>query len=230
MISIGARVVSHAFVSEVHTAALTRYCLLMANSWWHPSGRWIYSELWYWHFQNHDCKHFSAFPPYRSLPSRRCTSFYDLLGNVFLARVWFFVLFVLNRVYNFARVCLNCKVKQGIACTIELICLMNLFVLQVFKSNDYDHKFLNCNFQQMSLKQVRLHFVVCPKQGNEIEGTVSHPLFVLKISYPKQSLRVSNPRRLTSTQILVEHRPTHQGLTVPNLKWITHQPTYTKIA
>ena len=137
-----------------------------------------------------------------------------------LARVWFFVLFVLNRVYNFARVCLNCKVKQGIACTI-------FFVLQVFKSNDYDNKFLNCNFQQMTLKQVRLHFVVCPKQGNKIEGTVSQTLFVLKMFYPKQSLRVSNPQRLTSTQILVEHRPTHPGLTVPNLKWITYQPTYT---
>ena len=58
---------------------------------------------------------------------------------------------------------------------------------------------------------------------------LSQTLFVYKMFYPKQSLRVvSNPQRLTSSQILVEYRPTHPGLTVPNLKWITHQPTYTK--
>lgn len=86
----------------------------------------------------------------------------------------FFVLSFLNRPYNFAQVCLNCKVKQGIACTTELLCLMNFFVLQVYKSNDYNNNFLNCNCQQMTLKQDGVHFVFCPKQANEIEGIVSN--------------------------------------------------------
>ena len=80
----------------------------------------------------------------------------------------FFVLSFLNRPYNFARVCFRCKVKQGIACTIELICWWIFFVLQVYKSNEYNNNFLNCNCQQMTLKQDGVHFVVCPKQGNEI--------------------------------------------------------------
>ena len=51
---------------------------------------------------------------------------------------------------------------------------MNFFVLQVYmKSNEYNNNFLNCNCQQMTLKQDSVHFVVCPKQGNEIEGIVS---------------------------------------------------------
>ena len=45
----------------------------------------------------------------------------------------------------------------------------------------------------MTLKQVRLHFVVCPKQGNEIEGTVSQTLFVLKMFYPKQVVEGFKP-------------------------------------
>lgn len=76
---------------------------------------------------------------------------------------------------------------------------MNFFVLQVYKSNEYNNNFLNCNCQQMTLKQDSVHFVVCPKQGNEIEGIVSKKLFVLKMFYPKQSLRVSDPQRLTSS-------------------------------
>ena len=54
---------------------------------------------------------------------------------------------------------------------------MNSFVLQVYKSNDYNNNFLNCNYQQMTffnLKQDGVHFVVCPKQGNKIEGIVSN--------------------------------------------------------
>ena len=99
--------------------------------------------------------HFSAFPP----------SGYGFFVLSFLT---------LSRPYNFARVCLNCEVKQGIACTTELLCLMNFFVLQVYmKSNEYNNNFLNCNCQQMTLKQDNVHFVVCPKQGNEIEGIVS---------------------------------------------------------
>ena len=58
---------------------------------------------------------------------------------------------------------------------------------------------------------------------------LSQTLFVLKMFYPKLSLRVSDPQRLTSSQILVEYRPIHLGLTFPNLKWIKHQPMYTKI-
>lgn len=113
--------------------------------------------------------------------------------------VFFLSFLTLSRPYNLARVCLNCKVKQGIACTTELLCLMNFFVLQVYKSNEYNNNFLNCNCQQMTLKQDSVHFVVCPKQGNEIEGIVSKKLFVLKMFYPKQSLRVSDPQRLTSS-------------------------------
>ena len=39
MISIGARVVCHAFVSEGDNAALTGCCPLMANSWCNLCGR-----------------------------------------------------------------------------------------------------------------------------------------------------------------------------------------------
>ena len=44
-----------------------------------------------------------------------------------------FVLSVPNRVYNFVRVCPNCK--QGIACTIYVICLMNLLFSFLFFSD-----------------------------------------------------------------------------------------------
>ena len=46
--------------------------------------------------------------------------------------------------------------------------------------------------QQMDVKQDGMHIVICPKQGNNIEGVVLH------------SARVSNLQWLTYTQILVE--------------------------
>ena len=60
--------------------------------------------------------------------ARGCTSLYGLHGEVPLDMVWFLTSLsltgqiisresVLNRVYNFARVCPN--YKQGIACSIE---------------------------------------------------------------------------------------------------------------
>ena len=45
-----------------------------------------------------------------------------------------------------------------------------MFVLQVYKSNDYNVNLLFCNCQQMALKQDSMHFGICPKQGNKIEG------------------------------------------------------------
>ena len=150
------------------------------------------------------------------------SAFYNAFLCISSFRVWFFFLsfLTLSRPYNLARVCLNCKVKQGIACTTELLCLMNFFVLQVYRSNEYNNNFLNCNCQQMTLKQDSVHFVVCPKQGNEIEGIVSKNClswrcFILNSRWGFQTLSDS-PLAI------------HPGLTVPNLKWITLQPMYTK--
>ena len=42
---------------------------------------------------------------------------------------------------------------------------LNVFVLQVYKSNDYNVNFLNCNCQLMTLKQDGIHFVLYPKTG-----------------------------------------------------------------
>ena len=55
----------------------------------------------------------------------------------------------------------------------------------------------------MALKQDRVNFVLCPKQGNKIEG-FSQTGYVLKEFFFLNRVRVSNPQRLTSTQILVE--------------------------
>ena len=71
-----------------------------------------------------------------------------------------FGLSVLNRVYNFARVCPN--YKQGIA---------------------------------------------CPKQGNKIELVVLNGVCILGVFFVLNRVRVSNPQRLTYTQIWVEYPP-----------------------
>ena len=55
----------------------------------------------------------------------------------------------------------------------------------------------------MALKQDGVNFVLCPKQGNKIEG-FSQTGYVLKEFFFLNRVRVSNPQRLTSTQILVE--------------------------
>ena len=65
---------------------------------------------------------------------------------------------VLNRVYNFARVCPN--YKQGIA---------------------------------------------CPKQGNKIDLVVLNRVCILGFFFVLNRVRVSNPQRLTYTQIWVEY-------------------------
>ena len=55
----------------------------------------------------------------------------------------------------------------------------------------------------MALKQDGVNFVLCPKQGNKIEG-FSQTGYVLREFFFLNRVRVSNPQRLTSTQILVE--------------------------
>ena len=55
----------------------------------------------------------------------------------------------------------------------------------------------------MALKEDGVNFVLCPKQGNKIEG-FSQTGYVLKEFFFLNRFRVSNPQRLTSTQILVE--------------------------
>ena len=42
---------------------------------------------------------------------------------------------------------------------------LNVFVLQVYKSNDYNVNFFNCNCQLMTLKQDGIYFVLYPKTG-----------------------------------------------------------------
>ena len=55
----------------------------------------------------------------------------------------------------------------------------------------------------MALKEDGVNFVLCPKQGNKIEG-FSHTGYVFKDFFCLNRVRVSNLQRLTSTQILVE--------------------------
>ena len=55
----------------------------------------------------------------------------------------------------------------------------------------------------MALKEDGVNFVLCPKQGNKIEG-FSQTGYVFKDFFCLNRVRVSNPQRLTSTRILVE--------------------------
>ena len=75
---------------------------------------------------------------------------------------------VLNSVYNFARVCPY--YKQGIA--LNCFAWWNLFVLQIYQSDDFNVNLLYCSCKKLALKQDSAHFVLCPKQGNKIEGQV----------------------------------------------------------
>ena len=70
---------------------------------------------------------------------------------------------------------------------------MHFFVLQVYNSNDYNMNWLYYNCLKMALKQERVHFVFRPKQSMYFR------IFFL------YRVRVSNPQRLTYTQILVEY-------------------------
>ena len=58
----------------------------------------------------------------------------------------------------------------------------------------------------MALKQDGVHFVLCPKQCNRIEGVVLNRACILMGFCPKLG-QVSNPQRLTYTQILVKYLP-----------------------
>ena len=57
----------------------------------------------------------------------------------------------------------------------------------------------------MTLKQDRVHFVVCPKQGNKIEGVVINRVCILGFFFVLNKIMVSNPQQVTPTQILVEY-------------------------
>ena len=82
---------------------------------------------------------------------------------------------------NFVGSCPN--YKQGITCTIDLICLMKFFYrLQVYKSNDYKVNLFYFNCQQLiALKQNVGHFVFFPKRGNKIESVVLNRVCILRI-------------------------------------------------
>ena len=55
----------------------------------------------------------------------------------------------------------------------------------------------------MALTQHCEHFVLCPKQGNKIEGVDVNKVCIFKELFILKRVRVSNPQWLTSTQILV---------------------------
>lgn len=57
----------------------------------------------------------------------------------------------------------------------------------------------------MALKQYSDPFVICPKQGNEIEGIVLNRVCILGTFCPKQGQGFSNCQWLTCTQILVAY-------------------------
>ena len=57
----------------------------------------------------------------------------------------------------------------------------------------------------MALNQDGVNSVLCPKQGNKIEGAVLHTQATyFRIFLSKNRVRVSNPQRLTYTQVLVK--------------------------
>ena len=55
----------------------------------------------------------------------------------------------------------------------------------------------------MALKQDCVHFVLCPEQGNKIEGVDLNKVCIFKELFILKRVRVSNPQWLTFTQILV---------------------------
>ena len=62
-----------------------------------------------------------------------------------------------------------------------------MFVLQVYKGNDYNVKFPLLQLPINGLKTRRCAFVFCPKQGNKNEGVVLNRVCVLELFYPKES-------------------------------------------
>ena len=67
----------------------------------------------------------------------------------------FFVLSVVNRIYNLVRVCPHNK--QGIASTIDLICLMKFVCIPNIQKSEFA---LCGNCQQLAVKQHSVHFVL----------------------------------------------------------------------
>ena len=57
----------------------------------------------------------------------------------------------------------------------------------------------------MAQKQDSVHFLLCPKQGHRIEGVVLKQGMYFRNFFVLNRVRVSNPQRLTYTQILVEY-------------------------
>ena len=62
----------------------------------------------------------------------------------------------------------------------------------------------------MALKQDGAHFILFPEQRNKIESVVLNRVHIFRAFCTKQGrgfLGVSNPQRLTYTQILVKYPP-----------------------
>ena len=62
----------------------------------------------------------------------------------------------------------------------------------------------------MALKQDGAHFILFPEQRNKIESVVLNRVHIFRTFCTKQGrgfLGVSNPQRLTYTQILVKYPP-----------------------
>ena len=67
----------------------------------------------------------------------------------------------------------------------------------------------------MTLKQDGVHFLLCPRQVNKSDGVLLNRACLLEFFLVLNRVRVSNPQRLTYTQILVEYpllSPTDIGL------------------
>ena len=66
---------------------------------------------------------------------------------------------------------------------------------------------LCCNCQQMALKQDGVRFLLCPKQGNKIEGVFLNRVCILGYFGPKQGQGFKPSASQTYTQILVKYPP-----------------------
>ena len=65
-----------------------------------------------------------------------------------------------------------------------------MFVLQVYKSNDYNVKFALLQLPINGLKTRRRAFDFCPKQDNKNDGVVLNRVCVLELFCPKESQRL----------------------------------------
>ena len=94
---------------------------------------------------------------------------------------------VVNRVYNFVRLCPN--LDKVLPALLIWFASWNLFVLQ-------DRKAMPIN----GLKQDGVHFLLCAKQGNNIEGVVLHRVCVLGFCFVLN--RVRGLQTLSSSPIV----------------------------